>query len=89
MCAIREGMIDQYIDKAIEVFLHFNKPVEGFRFLESVEQRIPEESEPTFQQAVRRLVDFSVRQKGDQIEKTLLSNSFSAKQTDIINAHVR
>ena len=65
MCAIKEGMIDQYIDKAIEVFLHFNKPVEGFRFLESVEQRIPEESEPTFQQAVRRLVDFSVRQKGD------------------------
>ena len=61
---------------AIEILLNLNKPADGFRFLETLEQIIPEGSRQAYSEAVHALVDFTVRQKGDEIEKTLLANQF-------------
>ena len=66
----------------------FNKPAGGFRFLETLEQRIPDSSQQAYSEAVHALVDFTVRQKGAEIEKTLLANQFTPLQRQIISEYI-
>ena len=74
--------------RGVEIFLTFSKPAGGFRFLETLEQRIPDGSQQAYREAVHALVDFTVRQKGDEIEKTLLADQFTPFQKEIINEYI-
>ena len=75
--------------EGVKTFLAFRKPAGGFRFLETLEQIIPDGSRQAYSEAVHALVDFTVRQKGDEIEKTLLANQFTPAQQQHINEYTR
>ena len=85
--------IDDFIQTGVHMYLNaFNesecKPSEALRFLESVEQQIPESSDNIYVSQIKKIVDFTVRRENKVIEETLLTKKYSEKQNRIINEYI-
>ena len=73
--------IDDFIQTGVHMYLNaFNesecKPSEALRFLESVEQQIPESSDNIYVSQIKKIVDFTVRRESKVIEETLLTKKY-------------